>query len=190
MSQTDFHASPGASGAEAGQPCMQAGCAEAGRYRAPAAPGRLREYLWFCLEHVRAYNAGWNYHQGMSEAEIEADRRRAHTWDRPTWQLGRASQAWREAERKARDFSGFKNEDFRRRKSDSGGGETEARRGEAERALDELGLPPGSDLAAIRRRYRELAKRLHPDATGGDRRAEERLKRVTQAYATLKALHA
>ena len=37
-------------------------------------PGRMRDYLWFCLEHVRAYNASWNYHRDMSESEIEADR--------------------------------------------------------------------------------------------------------------------
>jgi len=32
-----------------------------------------------------------------------------------------------------------------------------------------------------------LAKRLHPDVNGGDAEAEERLKRINLAYATLRA---
>ena len=38
----------------------------------------------------------------------------------------------------------------------------------------------------FRARYRALVKRLHPDANGGDKAAEERLKVVNQAYSTLK----
>jgi curved DNA-binding protein CbpA len=37
-------------------------------------------------------------------------------------------------------------------------------------------------LHKIKRRYKELAKRLHPDLTGGDPQAEERFKKVNQAY--------
>lgn len=167
---------------------MHEGCEEAGLYRAPADRDRLREYLWFCLEHVRAYNASWNYHRGMSETEIEADRRRAHSWDRPTWRLGSGPGAsLREAERKAREFAGFGG-GRRQRQSDRKA--PQQPRSEGEKALEVLDLSPPADFSTIRRRYRELVKRLHPDATGGDSRAEERLKRVTQAYATLKALHA
>lgn len=169
--------------------CMHEGCSEPGRFKAPAAPGRLRDYLWFCLEHVRAYNANWNYHRGMSEAEIEADRRRAHFWDRPTWPLGKGpGSRLYEAEQRARDFDGL-GWGQRRQK---GPKEHPARRvtREEEKALRLLGLELDADFTEIRRRYRELVKKLHPDATGGDSRAEERLKRITQAYAVLKALHA
>jgi len=187
MPRTDFHETADSETGQPAQPCMHAGCREAGDFRAPAEPGRLRDYLWFCLEHVRAYNAAWDYYRGRSEAEIEADRRRADIWDRPTWRLGSgpgaAREAERDAEQRAHDFAGF----------GRGGGERQrkpAPRSERERALEELDLADTVDFAAIRRRYRELVKRLHPDANGGDRHAEERLKRVTQAYATLKALHA
>ncbi|WP_404325924.1 J domain-containing protein [Aerophototrophica crusticola] len=50
-----------------------------------------------------------------------------------------------------------------------------------------LGLDPGSDFATVKRRYRELAKKHHPDANGGSKQAEERLKTINQAYNTLKA---
>ena len=38
----------------------------------------------------------------------------------------------------------------------------------------------------MKTRYKELAKRHHPDANGGDRAAEERLKTINIAYATLR----
>ncbi|MBQ9236213.1 MAG: DnaJ domain-containing protein [Alphaproteobacteria bacterium] len=42
--------------------CDHAGCNKAGEYRAPKNP-RLKEYYWFCLEHVQEYNAHWNYYE-------------------------------------------------------------------------------------------------------------------------------
>ncbi|HZH47644.1 MAG TPA: DnaJ domain-containing protein, partial [Roseococcus sp.] len=35
-------------------------------------------------------------------------------------------------------------------------------------------------------RYKELAKRHHPDTNGGDRRSEERFKDISRAYALLR----
>ena len=49
-----------------------------------------------------------------------------------------------------------------------------------------LGLKPPMVFAEIKRRYKELVKRLHPDANGGDKGAEEQLKVINQAYSTLK----
>jgi len=39
----------------------------------------------------------------------------------------------------------------------------------------------------VKSRYHELAKRHHPDANGGSRDAEERLKTINLAYATLRS---
>ena len=56
-------------------------------------------------------------------------------------------------------------------------------------ALRLLGLTPPVDYAAIRARYIELVKQNHPDANGGDKAAEERLKEINQALQTLKAAY-
>jgi len=68
--------------------CAVPGCAEAGEFRAPGSrssnfngPG---DWQWLCLDHVRAFNSGYNYFQGMSPEEIEAAQTPYGGWDRET----------------------------------------------------------------------------------------------------------
>jgi curved DNA-binding protein CbpA len=55
------------------------------------------------------------------------------------------------------------------------------------KALDTLGLPETAESDAIRTRYKDLVKRHHPDANGGDRSSEGRLQEIIQAYKLLRA---
>ena len=48
-----------------------------------------------------------------------------------------------------------------------------------------LGLQHGASEADIRRAYRRLARRFHPDINPGDRAAEARFRQILQAYETL-----
>jgi len=48
-----------------------------------------------------------------------------------------------------------------------------------------LNLSPDATATEIRTRYKELVKRLHPDVNGGDRKAEDQLKTVIEAYRLL-----
>jgi curved DNA-binding protein CbpA len=50
-----------------------------------------------------------------------------------------------------------------------------------------LGLEEGADGPAIKAQYKALVKRFHPDANGGDRSFEERLRDIIKAHDTLKA---
>ena len=54
------------------------------------------------------------------------------------------------------------------------------------KALETLGLDVKATGAAIKSRYKELVKRHHPDANGGDRGSEDRFRDVLQAYRVLK----
>ena len=72
-----------------GRACDMPDCTAAGGYRAPRSRQTLNEYWWFCLEHVRAYNASWDFYKGMSPAQIEAQLRADTSWQRPSWPLGR-----------------------------------------------------------------------------------------------------
>ena len=61
-----------------------------------------------------------------------------------------------------------------------------APKSEADQAMEALGLEAPLTWGTLRKRYRELVKKFHPDANGGDTAAEEKLKLINQAYATLK----
>jgi DnaJ-class molecular chaperone len=48
-----------------------------------------------------------------------------------------------------------------------------------------LGVPRDADDKAIKKAYRKLARQYHPDVNPGDEAAEERFKRISEAYAVL-----
>ncbi len=160
--------------------CDAPGCVAEGIYRAPRAKADLNNYYMFCLDHVRQYNLTWDYFAGMSIDEIESQIRRDTVWERPTWPLGGRS-PWQVGEghdsfRFAGAEEAVETEPRRRRFSAS-----------EEHALALLEVEPPVTLARVKLRYKALVKRHHPDANGGDRAAEERLKEINQAYSTLKA---
>lgn len=161
-----------------GRTCDMPGCDLPGEYRAPKSRDNLRDYHWFCLAHVRAYNAGWDYYKGMSPGEIEAHLRADTAWNRPSWPLGRAGAVGEQIDAEIAAFSGIGHP---RRPA------REPVPPELREALDVLGLDWPLTRDVLRTRYKELAKRHHPDANGGDRDAEERLKTINLAYATLRA---
>jgi DnaJ-domain-containing protein 1 len=56
-----------------------------------------------------------------------------------------------------------------------------------EAALVVFEIEPPFTMVRLKARYKELVKLHHPDAHGGDKAAEEKLKVINQAYSTLKA---
>ncbi|MDO5422634.1 MAG: molecular chaperone DnaJ [Eubacteriales bacterium] len=48
-----------------------------------------------------------------------------------------------------------------------------------------LGVDRGADEAAIKKAYRQLAKKYHPDMNPGDQEAEKKFKEASEAYAVL-----
>jgi hypothetical protein len=172
------------------RPCDHKGCGERGVYRAPMAPERLRDYYWFCLQHVREYNRAWNYCAGKSEADIEAQIRSDTVGWRPTWPLGRLGGGFARArfDRMRDGFGLFEDERTAASEHRAGGGARGPRDPAADEreACDVMGLSPPLTVAALKACYIQLVKRHHPDANGGDKAAEERLKLINQAYALLK----
>lgn len=179
--------------------CEWPGCDGRGAYRAPSAPERLHDYRWFCLDHVREYNRAWNYFDGWSADDLDAQGRADRTWERPTWTLRdglrRRFHGWPHAEGRAWARWGFKDPlevlgdaatrnpgepaDRPRRFRPLGRDE--------QRALDTLGLGPEVEARSeVRARYRELVKDLHPDMNDGARHDEARLARVIRAWDILK----
>lgn len=187
--------------------CDWPDCAAPAPYKAPRSRDALNSYYHFCLEHVRDYNAKWNYYAGMSEDEVEADRRRDTTWARPTWKLGSnsggraggksASGDWQDH---VHDPFGFMDDEDDGGAAGRADGRANGRAGGQHRAntkqdgleakiieaLSVLDLTPPVTAKDLRQRYKQLVKRYHPDVNGGDKTAEEVFKRITAAYETLR----
>lgn len=162
--------------------CAHPDCLEEGRHPAPKSRDRLREYFWFCKLHAREYNAAWDYCRGLSQTDLDRMIRQDTVWGRPTWPLGLQRAAAR-GDFTIHDGSGLFGDAETGRDSPP---ETAAPEGSELWAMRALDLRPPLTLTGLKARYKELAKRLHPDVNGGDTQAEERLKRINLAYATLR----
>ena len=152
--------------------CAADGCVAEGVYPAPRSRHALRDYLWFCLDHVRAYNKSWNYYEGLQGAALEAEIRRATTWERPSWKFATG----KPAEELFDDPMGLFDTDRERRASHR------TLSPEERRAWKTLKMEPVNDLDQVKQQYKALAKANHPDINGGDAAAEERLKEINLAY--------
>jgi hypothetical protein len=170
--------------------CSQPGCTEPGEFRAPPEEGPRsgydgpRGWRYFCLDHVREFNAGYNFFNGMSVDEIHAQQRPYAGWERETRAFTPGvggTPRWADFidpldAIQARYGTG------RQSPRQDGKPLSDADR----RSLKVLGLEADADRRALRQRYSELVRRYHPDRNGGDRSHESRLQQVIEAYTQLK----
>jgi len=178
-----------------GRMCAEPGCTEPGEFRAPPLEGTgftgdgPPQFRWLCLDHVRAFNSGYNFFAGMSADEIHDAQRPLAGWERET----RAFNATGGADRPPRwaDFSdpldaiGARYRE--RMKQEAARQDGKPLSGKDREALRALELEVDADRMALRKRYSELVRRYHPDRNGGDRSHEARLQRVIEAYQQLKS---
>lgn len=163
--------------------CSHEGCTEPGAYPAPRSRKHLRDYIWLCLEHVRDYNRKWNYFDGYDEMELEQAIRSSTTWERPSWKFGtsqKGGDAWKTGFDDPFDALGNKGD------NDPSTPRIQITR-EQKKAWTIFGLSPCTNPETVKKRYKELAKEHHPDANGGSKQSEDRLKTINWAYSVLKA---
>jgi len=175
--------------------CEWPGCAEPATHRAPKGRLRASEYWRFCLAHVREYNNSYNFFAGMSEDAIAKYQKEAITGHRPTWKMGSIGGVRGRKSRKSRAGGWAADDPFvlfdepgnrssgRPRAKSEGRTVLNAQR----QALNVLGLEADAKRADIKARFKLLVKRHHPDANGGDRSSEERLREIISAYNYLKS---
>jgi hypothetical protein len=179
--------------------CEWAGCDKPGAHRAPKGRGREGQYWRYCIDHVREYNANYNYFAGLADDDVMSYQKDALTGHRPTWRMGmnagpRAGTSGpRSASNKGQGFTlhdpfGFV--DGAEKPGHSRPVESEGRtiRNAERKAFETLGLELDATAAQIKARFKEQVKRHHPDSHGGDRSYEDRLRAVIQAYNYLKAV--
>ncbi len=175
--------------------CQHPGCAEKGEFRAPKGRNREGEYFHFCFDHVRQYNQSYNYFRDMPDEAVRAWEKDNLTGHRPTWTMG-VNKAADGSPRPHSAHPRYANWDFADPYNLFGGDGGQERpepirpqrtlRKVERSALMELGVEETATAEEIKVRFKTLVKRLHPDANGGDRGTEEKLRAVIQAYNYLK----
>lgn len=175
--------------------CDHPGCGEPGGFRAPKGRDNEGQYFNFCVEHVRAYNASYDYFKGMSPDALAEYQKSAATGHRPTWTVGTIGShgAPNAASGRAEAFRNAAYDDpfdiFARsgkRKPEKPDPELRALKNAERQSLETLDLDATATSVQIRSRFKELVKRLHPDANGGDRGSEGKLREIIQAYKYLR----
>lgn len=152
--------------------CDFPGCTKKGEYRAPK-DKLLNSYYWFCLEHVQAYNAKWDYYDTPFEEDFSSaphmhfggfsSKIKYQFGYDFIDELGFQSRSKNFYDSKKARFTGF-----------------ECSCAEVlEIDLENI------DLLTLKKQYKKLARRYHPDLNGGDKACEEKFKKITQAYESL-----
>tara|TARA_B100000029_G_scaffold465508_1_gene500221 strand:- start:205 stop:723 length:519 start_codon:yes stop_codon:yes gene_type:complete len=164
--------------------CEWENCKLAGRFKAPLEKDNSKNYKWLCEEHIKLFNSNWNYFEGMTQNEIEDFVKSDLTWHRPTQQFGSSDNffniLWNNALNDKFNFfkeekatNGLKNRKLTERDKD---------------AFAIMGLDLNADWSMIKKKFKTLVKKFHPDKNSGNRQFEDKLKKITLAYNHLKLI--
>lgn len=178
--------------------CGWEGCDQPGLYRAPKGARAIGEYHHFCLEHVRHYNQVFNFFAGMKPDEMESHlKAEQETAGRPSWGFGAKPGAagprmpLRGGPRAAGArphgdpfgvFARFARHQQKRPQEERVKPLHELDR----RAFETLGFKGYAKADDVKAAYKSLVKLHHPDANGGDKSSEDRLRAIIAAYTHLK----
>ena len=161
--------------------CEWDSCRETGKFKAPLEKDNSKNYKWLCEEHIKLFNKNWNYFDGMSQNEIEKFLRSDATWHRPTQKFGSSDNffniLWNNA---LSDKFNFFTEEKRFSEKISKLSEKDK---DAFRIME---LEFNADWTTIQKKFKALVKKLHPDRNSGNKKFEEKLKKITMAYSHLK----
>ena len=164
--------------------CDNLGCNEPGEYIAKNKNGKTNLY---CIEHIRLHNKNYNFFSDMTEDEIIDFQISSITGHRPTWKMGSNHNASKKdffefySDSQFDDPFGFFEEEKNKNNKTYGKGKTST-----SLALKELSLKGKPSKKEIQDKFKEIVKSLHPDINGKNKKNEEKLKLVINAYNQLK----
>ena len=152
--------------------CEWGNCQKKGEYKAPTSREKLREFKWFCLEHVKLYNKGWDYFKGRTSDEIYNEISKDAVWHRPTWEKIKRYKFLNSHLFNGEniDFSGSKAED-------------KIRKTDIENCAEILEVKLPIKIAALKKQYKKMVKKFHPDVSKNNN--EEHIIKLNYAYSEL-----
>ena len=138
---------------------------------------------------MREYNQSYNFFAGMNDDAVLAYQKDALTGHRPTWKMGTGKRAVAAGicAGTGTDPFGLFGEGLRAEQQKRDGDSARSAMPSARRS-SALGLEVGATPEQVKTRFKELVKRHHPDANGGDRSTEDRLVEIIQSYNYLKSV--
>ena len=132
--------------------CAFLNCKEEGIYPAPKSREDISNYKYFCIEHIRDFNKSWNFFDGLTEEQFENEIRKSTTWDRPSWKFGTSNY-----DKKINDpfnfFNNTNDTNFSKKKHNA----------KLLSSWKLLGLNPTANIEEVKKKYKSLAKKWHPD---------------------------
>ena len=164
--------------------CEWDNCKESGEFKAPLEKDNSRKYRWLCEKHIKLFNKNWNYFDGMHQNEIEDFLKSDLTWHRPTQKFGSSDNffniLWNNA---LNDKFVF----FKQEKITNGLGDRKLNEKDKD-AFIIMGLELNARWPAIQKKFKTLVKKFHPDKNAGNKKFEDKLKKITLAYSHLKLI--
>ena len=164
--------------------CEWHNCQESGKFKAPLERDNSKKYRWLCQEHIKLFNKSWNYFEGMSQNEIENFLKSDVTWHRPTQKFNSSDNffniLWNNA--LSDKFNFFKEENKFNYINDKKLNEKD------KDAFKIMGLEFSDEWPIIQKKFKTLVKKFHPDRNLGNKKFEDKLKKITMAYNHLKVI--
>tara|TARA_Y100000590_G_scaffold266885_1_gene299698 strand:- start:1802 stop:2320 length:519 start_codon:yes stop_codon:yes gene_type:complete len=161
--------------------CEWENCNELGKFKAPIEKDNSKNFKLLCEEHIKQFNKSWNYFEGMSQDQIDSFLKSDLTWHKPTQEFSSSDNffniLWNNAlSDKFKIFKEGKYSNLNSRKIS-----------EKDRdAFEIMGLDINAKWPAIQSKFKTLVKKFHPDKNSGNKKYEDKLKKITLAYSHLK----
>ena len=150
--------------------CDWENCKETGEYKAPVERDNSRKFKLLCLKHIKIFNKNWKFF-------IKSDL----TWHKSTKNFGSSENffniLWNNAlDDKTNIFNSNSFKEFKKTKTSQTDKD----------ALEVLELNDEAKWQEIHLKFKKLVKMYHPDKNQGNKKFEDRLKKITLAYSQLK----
>ena len=157
--------------------CHEKGCLNEGEYMAPKSPNNNEKYF-FCLDHIKIYNKRWNYFAGKNQKQIYDFQKNDFFEGRPTrpFSNGYSSKIKFEFEfglnHQKLKFKRKKKSFFTNNKNNS----------KVDKALKIFSLNDDFSEKILKKRYKELVKKYHPDLNRSFLNKDSKIKEINNAY--------
>lgn len=161
--------------------CAYPGCAEVGKHKALMHPDDAKNFKLLCAAHIQLHNQSANYYAGMSCEEIEHHLRQDATWRRPRWSL--RDLRWpHQQDQAAEALQNIRQRGYASDRSF----QPNLAPPQIRKALEQFNLPYPFSSKDLKKSYKNLVKKYHPDLNKNCKVAEEKFKSTLKAYALLK----